>query len=306
MPLVVFSHGLGGSREGYGFIGEHLASHGYIVVLPTHAGSDTKAMSEVMRGRVRDRVAGGAAEGKAREGPIAESTSDPDNLRDRPRDISFVINQVSKDERLKGLVDLDRIAVAGHSFGAYTAMAVAGMVVEVPAEKGKAGGEGDRTGRGPAPRSFRDPRVKVAIAMSPQGQGMMGVRRGAWDPIRIPVLMLTGTKDYGQGARSAAWRREAFDAIKGAEEWLVTLEGATHMTFADGGRTRLLRAQGPKDERDRHREEVLAVTTAFLDGYLMNEKPAREWMTGTLEGKKEGWVAEHKLPAGDAKPESGR
>ena len=41
-PLIVFSHGLGGSREGYEYLGRHWASHGYVSVHVQHKGSDTE------------------------------------------------------------------------------------------------------------------------------------------------------------------------------------------------------------------------------------------------------------------------
>jgi predicted dienelactone hydrolase len=43
-PAVVFSHGGGESREAYGYLGEHLARHGYAVVFLTHVGSDRAAV----------------------------------------------------------------------------------------------------------------------------------------------------------------------------------------------------------------------------------------------------------------------
>ena len=42
-PVVIFSHGLGGSREGYGFLGQRWAEHGYVSIHPDHPGSDTAA-----------------------------------------------------------------------------------------------------------------------------------------------------------------------------------------------------------------------------------------------------------------------
>src|SRR5262249_46511497 len=80
-PVIVFSHGLGGSRNNYGYFCNHLASHGYIVIAPTHAGSDTRSLIEY-----RHRATGG--------GWLKDSISDAKNLRDRPRDISFVIDQI--------------------------------------------------------------------------------------------------------------------------------------------------------------------------------------------------------------------
>ena len=43
LPLIIFSHGLGGTREGYAFLGEHWATNGYIAVHVQHAGSDDAA-----------------------------------------------------------------------------------------------------------------------------------------------------------------------------------------------------------------------------------------------------------------------
>jgi len=299
-PVVVFSHGMGGSRAGYSYIGEHLASHGYIVVVPTHAGSDTAAIRDAMieqakkdggarRGLLQRRGRGagqGVGQGVGLD-LIAENTSDPENLRQRPRDVSFVIDQIAKDEELGPIADLDRVAVAGHSFGSYTSLAVAGMLVDLSGEKA---GKGE-------PASFRDARVKAVVAMSPQGTGAMGIHAGAWEPITIPVMMLTGTKDYGQGERSAAWRREGFEGMKGAAAWLVTITDATHMTFSDNAGLALRPGASAAAGHEKHRALTLAVTTAFLDASLKGDAAAAEWMKGTLAGRHEGWVAERREPA---------
>lgn len=39
-PVVVFSHGLGGNREGSAFLGKHWAARGYVAVFLQHPGSD--------------------------------------------------------------------------------------------------------------------------------------------------------------------------------------------------------------------------------------------------------------------------
>src|SRR5690606_9792402 len=119
-------------------------------------------------------------------GVLDEGTSDPDNLVNRPLDTRFVIDQLAKRSALAAMADADRIAVAGHSFGSYTAMAIAGMRVNIPDEH--AG----------AKQTLRDERVKAIIAMSPQGPGVMGVSAGAWKVITIPALLMTGSKDMGQ------------------------------------------------------------------------------------------------------------
>src|SRR5689334_10887401 len=39
-PVVLFSHGLGGSRAGPAYLGKHWASRGYVAVFLQHPGSD--------------------------------------------------------------------------------------------------------------------------------------------------------------------------------------------------------------------------------------------------------------------------
>jgi predicted dienelactone hydrolase len=258
-PVIVFSHGLGGSRANYGYVCEHLASHGYLVIVPTHHGSDTRAVGEQALRRRRDRAPGAG-------GFIQESTSDPENLKNRPADVSFVLDRVEKDERLGKIADMARVGVAGHSFGAYTAMVEGGMEVNLP---------------GKPHASMRDPRVKAVLPMSPEGKNVMGIDGEAWDHFATPVLFLTGTRDYGQGARSAAWRREGFDAVKkagGKDAYLVVLEGAGHMTF---GR--------PAGE---HRGQIKGLATAFLDAYVKEDEKARAWLRRFAGAKHEECEAE--------------
>ena len=45
-PVVLFSHGLGGSRAGSKFLGEHWAARGYVAVFVQHPGSDDAVWKE--------------------------------------------------------------------------------------------------------------------------------------------------------------------------------------------------------------------------------------------------------------------
>jgi len=105
-PLVVFSHGSGGTRVGYVFFTEFLASHGFIVVAADHIGNSryTIVNNQVVK-------AGG---------PRGQASS-----KDRPKDISFLIDCMTRmnnggDSRFAGRIDLDQIAAAGMSFGGST------------------------------------------------------------------------------------------------------------------------------------------------------------------------------------------
>ena len=60
LPVIIVSHGLGGSRDGYEYLGRHWASYGYVSVHVQHKGSDTSVWQgkekpmEAMRAAIRD------------------------------------------------------------------------------------------------------------------------------------------------------------------------------------------------------------------------------------------------------------
>lgn len=200
-PVVVFSHGLWANRRSYRYIAQHLASHGYVVILPQHGGSDSASLScltcdlALVADWLLDNPVSGGGISAGDHNLLQSAVEDPDNLVNRPLDISFAIDQLAGDPALAAVADPTRIGVAGHSFGAYTSMAVGGMLVDLPAEHGG------------LDRSFRDPRVKASLSMSAQGPGTVGISDGAWSQFGVPAMFLTGTRDYGADEAAARWRQ---------------------------------------------------------------------------------------------------
>jgi predicted dienelactone hydrolase len=247
-PVVIFSHGLGGSREGYRYLGSFWASNGYVVIHVQHAGSDDAVW----------RNAGGPSNVMRAMNASAMSLQ---NAIDRPQDVSFAIGRLAElatNAVLRGHIDTNRIGVAGHSFGAYTTMAVAGQ------------GVANRGGL------FRDPRVKAAIAMSmptprPVSDAMMA-------DVKIPTMHLTGTKDTSPVGRpqKAEDRRGPFDHIRGVDEYLVIFNGGDHMLFS-GQRIRG-EHDLPDDPRNHHL--IQTGTLAFWDAYLRDDAKAKAWLQG--------------------------
>ncbi len=176
-----------------------------------------------------------------------------------------MLDEAAKRPNIAPIADMTRVAVAGHSFGSYTAMAVAGMLVHVPAAN-----------EGPV-RSFRDERVKVIIAMSPQGPGVMGVEEDGCRRSTCRSLLMTGSKDMGQGERAVSWRLTAFQKLKNDATRLLYIKDATHMTFSEP-RGRARGERHAADVMERHDGFIEQTCTAYLDAHLRADEAARKWL----------------------------
>ncbi len=272
LPVVIFSHGLGGSREAATYLGNYWAEHGYIGVFVQHPGSDESFWRPSFnpRNTSRDQLMG----------KFRQTLADPSHAVNRGNDVHFVLDQLEKinatDPSLKGKFNLKEIAIAGHSFGSWTALTASGQCFFSKGANGFSSG---------------DSRIKAAIYLSPtpprKGQDPAQV----YGSIAIPGFHFTGTLDSSPvNNTNAADRRIAFDNITKSDQYLVILNGADHGVF--GGRKRFM--QKPNDEK--HQEVTERLSTAFLDAYLRNDSKAKEWLAqsapsyvkpfGTYEMKK--------------------
>jgi predicted dienelactone hydrolase len=256
-PVVVFSHGLGGSRDGYEYLGRHWASHGYVSVHVQHKGSDTA----VWKGA------------KDPQESMRRAAADLSNAINRPKDVSFAITQLLKTDgaakALAGRLDPERIGVAGHSFGAHTTLAIAGQ--------GAPGLLGSRW-------SQADHRVRAAIPMSAPAPRRRDSLGHVYAAIKIPCLHMTGTLDDSPlGETKAAERRLPFDHIQGSDQYLLTFTGGDHMIFSGRPRTSTSvrlpgwQADGGKDTE--FQALIRTITTAYWDAYLKGEPRAKVWLS---------------------------
>lgn len=245
-PVVIFSHGLGGTNRGNSFLGEHWARRGYVAVFVQHPGSDDSVWKDLPR---EERM------------KAMKRAASVDNFFDRAADIPAVLDALAKwnlvkDHALLGRVDLSKVGMSGHSFGAVTTQAVAGQQF-------------------PLGKSFTEKRIKAAIAFSPSVP-RRGSAETAFSKVSIPWLLMTGTNDESIiGGQTAQSRRGVFPALPAGSKYELVLDKAEHSAFTD----RAL----PGDSLPRnpnHHKVMLAFTTAFFDAYVKGDAEAKSWLDG--------------------------
>lgn len=230
VPLIVFSHGIGGSRQGYSYLGAFWASQGWASLHVQHVGSDRSLWwgnPLALVGRLQD----AAQEREA----IA-----------RARDVSFALDQLLQGEKGPA-IDAARIVAAGHSYGANTSLLLSGARVA-------------RAGL-----DLRDARIKAAIIISAPPFYGEGDPAPILHPIAIPTLHITATEDVIRipGYYSAASDRQAvFEATGGPAKALAVFSGGSHSIFTDRPGT------GGAELNPRIKAATRELTLAFLNEVL--------------------------------------
>lgn len=246
-PVVLFSHGLGGTRNGSAFLGEHWAARDYVAVFLQHPGSD----DSVWRGKpATERM------------PAMNSAASLDNFLLRVQDVPVVLSQIEvwnadPTNALSGRLD-KKVGMSGHSFGAITTQAVSGQALPVGGQR------------------FTDPRIKAAIVFSPSTP-RRGSANDAFGSVKIPWMLMTGTKDLSPiGQADMESRLGVYPALRGAPKYELVLDKAEHSAFTDRALPGDREPCNPK-----HHRVILALSTAFWDAYLRGDADALAWLKGS-------------------------
>lgn len=257
-PLVLYSHGLGGSREGGQAWGNAWADSGIAVLHLQHPGSDI----EVLRG-------GGAR--------ALQAAASADQMIERLLDLRFAINELLRraggGEAPWNRIRADATGVAGHSFGALATQAVAGQ-------------------RYPGIDGLSDPRPRAFVALSPSlpvggelspSEAFAGVVR--------PFFALTGSLDASPVQRKQAHSQRAavYDALPRGQRALLWLAGADHQTFG-GGRASSRESEersALRELEDRHSRLIAHATAAWWRWRLLGDE-ASHLRLASLGGLSDG------------------
>ena len=246
-PLVVLSHGYGGTPVAMSWLAENLASKGYVVVAAHHV-----------------------------DPPYGDGAKFVGPLLLRPLDIAFLAHAVQTRTRrgdavFAGLVDPGRVALAGYSMGGYGVLTVAGAGLSPQAAQAVPGGYLAAYARGgPKAGALRILGLKAVVAISPAGGGG---RFAIWDDeglrgLAAPTLLIVGSQDK---TVSYAAVRSIFERAVGAPRDLLVLKEAGHSIGMDAAPASMRAALWDQDWFEDpvwRKERVIGVELHFITAFL--------------------------------------
>ncbi|MEJ2765662.1 alpha/beta fold hydrolase [Photobacterium sp. MCCC 1A19761] len=217
-PLILISHGSGGSNLAHRSIAFALARKGFVVGMPLHPGNNFE---------------NNQAEGTTR------------NWQNRPKHLRAAIDALVTHPQLSKRLDVGSIAVIGHSMGGYAALAAAGAVADTGQIIEQCTSQTDMKDpfclsvQGNQLAAVRietpkDPRIKAAVLMAPVGLAFRAA--DAFAKVDIPTLLIRAEKDeeltepYHSAVIAAGYTGKTDNNGK-AKLTEVTIQDAGHYAF---------------------------------------------------------------------------
>lgn len=222
LPVIVISHGLGSDRSSFAYLAEYLASHGFVVAVPEHPGSNSQQLQALLAG-------------------IANEVTDPREFIDRPLDVKYILDSLQRlsdsNPQYKGRLNMEQVGVIGQSFGGYTALALAGAKINFAQLRENCPVNEDTLNVSLLLQclalnlpefdyKLSDSRVKAVIAINPVDSSVYGQQ--GLSKINIPVMIVAGTADtvapaYPEQIIPFTW-------LTNEHKYLVLMNGGTHFS----------------------------------------------------------------------------
>lgn len=257
-PLVVLAPGLNTDMNALLYVGQTLASHGYAVASLDFPFTSADTMTAAIEGT----------------GAIPPANA----WYRQPITVSALIDQV--ETRWGTRVDTQRVGVLGQSLGGYTATALAGAQLDWPnLVRGCQQLNDPRTvvlnpamvwqcaapGRVVKRTSFRDPRVKVAVAVNPVTNPIFSGR--SISRVAVPMLVIAGMKDVF--APPVSQQLSMFTNLREPGSVLAVQNSGTHLSFLDATSNLPAAITGPAQPLAR--AELQGMAKLFFDRHLLGQ-----------------------------------
>jgi predicted dienelactone hydrolase len=247
-PVILVSHGIGGTRHSMPYLGRRLAESGYVALHLQHPGSDASVWQHVESRSEIYRA-------------LRQAMWDANAARLRFQDVPFAVRQLARlndQSSLAGHLDVTCIGMAGHSYGGVSTMVAAGQ----------------RMGPG-GQWFFKEPRIRAGLVMSPNIPIQGGDLAALYREIDIPLFHVTGTEDGnavpGNKEFDPIQRTMPFRALGIPHQYLLVLDGAGHNAFS--GLEHGPHAHGAEVET-RYTRAVADGAVLFFSAYLRGDAAA--------------------------------
>ncbi|KAI0007195.1 alpha/beta-hydrolase [Xylariaceae sp. FL0662B] len=274
LPIILLSHGQGRSNylsslEGYGPLVNFWAGYGFVVIQPTHLSSRSLSLKPTVAGQEYF-------------------------WQSRAQDMVIILDQLDAIEAaapgLEGRLDKDKVAVAGHSFGAWTASMLLGAKNVDP--------------RDGSTVHMPEKRIKAGVILAGTGNGGSDLSSNAresfvpfygpdFSEMRTPALVVSGDEDVSPHltVRGADWHADSYTLAPGPKD-LFTVKGGKHGL---GGVSGWDAAENKDDESPERLAAVQRMTWAYLKSQLNKEDGAWEQACKALDGLPELGILQSKV-----------
>ncbi|MGK7922792.1 MAG: alpha/beta hydrolase [Trichodesmium sp.] len=252
IPVVILSPGLAAKLSQWQHLAKHLASYGFLVAKIQHPGSDFNHFQDFLDGKEKD---------------IFELQE----FINRPLDVSYLLDElegINKSE-FQGKLNLKNVGIAGQSFGAYTALALAGAKINFAQLKQDCLPQIQylnpslflqcRALELPEKNyNLRDQRITSVLVMDPVNRSIFG--KSGLSQINIPILWVAGSED--QLTPLVVEQVDPFSWLSVKEKYFMLTKGAKHLDF------NIAEIQDVESVDDKSLDELVSASSPVIKSYI--------------------------------------
>lgn len=206
-PLLVFSHGLGGSGLSATYLTETLASRGWVVAAPDH--NDPQSAMRIRTGRNTN--LNRRALYSYMDTLVNSNPEDKPKYMYRILEVKTALNELMNNPVWSPFVDKNRVAVGGHSFGGFSTIGLCGPI-----------------------SNMKDTRIKAALIYSSPIMGYLYTQEEL-SHIDMPVMYFVGAneKNARRGDHNVKDLNDRMFAALPSPKYFLELRGTNHFDFAN-------------------------------------------------------------------------